>query len=427
MATMIEYSVAEVGTMLEKNGLGKYTAVFKDKGVDGKKLCAMNADELKKLGVTNELHVKALMQRIELYRDQQPSTAAASGGAKPNPLAAAMAAFVAGYTKCMATVGEAATRCMEPVVGGLSSCTEAVKGALPMGGGGGKPPTAARGRRGQVIAPSVKVPDGWKPPVHAKSDEENKFLKESLAANKLFKNLAPSDIDVLVKAFHKASYKKGEAIITQGDKGDKAATFYLLDSGSCDISITGKGSVMKATKGVAFGELALLHNAPRAATVTAESAVTAWAVDATTFKSILMGKAKDDAKDYKGFIETVPLLKGLKKGEVQSLLDALTEVSYKVGDVIIKEGDKGDAFFIIRDGEVKCTKKGSAEEVSDRLKRAAFFGELALLSSEEGKRAATVTATQPTTVLRLERDAFERVLGPSKAVLKDAASAQGRK
>ena len=49
MATMIEYSVAEVGTMLEKNGLGKYTAVFKDKGVDGKKLCAMTADELKKV------------------------------------------------------------------------------------------------------------------------------------------------------------------------------------------------------------------------------------------------------------------------------------------------------------------------------------------------------------------------------------------
>ena len=49
MATMIEYSVAEVGTMLEKNGLGKYTAVFKDKGVDGKKLCTMTADELKKV------------------------------------------------------------------------------------------------------------------------------------------------------------------------------------------------------------------------------------------------------------------------------------------------------------------------------------------------------------------------------------------
>ena len=60
------------------------------------------------------------------------------------------------------------------------------------------------------------------------------------------------------------SFAKGDFIIKQGDKGDN---FYILDEGECDISVEGKGSVMTATKGIAFGELALLHNAPRAATV----------------------------------------------------------------------------------------------------------------------------------------------------------------
>ena len=78
------------------------------------------------------------------------------------------------------------------------------------------------------------------------------------------KNLEPSDREQLGKAFQKVSFAKGDFIIKQGDKGDN---FYILDEGECDISVEGKGSVMTATKGIAFGELALLHNAPRAATV----------------------------------------------------------------------------------------------------------------------------------------------------------------
>ena len=42
----------------------------------------------------------------------------------------------------------------------------------------------------------------------------------------------------------------------------------------------------------------------------------------------------------------------------------------------------GDNFYLIRSGEVKCTKVGSADEVSRRLKKGDFFGELALLSSK---------------------------------------------
>ena len=53
------------------------------------------------------------------------------------------------------------------------------------------------------------------------------------------------------------SFAKGDFIIKQGDKGDN---FYILDEGECDISVEGKGSVMTATKGIAFGELALLYS-----------------------------------------------------------------------------------------------------------------------------------------------------------------------
>jgi len=416
---MNAYSVAEVSTMLEKNGLGAYVASFKAKGIDGKKLCALAAADLATLGVANEAHQKALLQRIELYRDAVAEAAPPAPESKPSPTEVLKDALA----KCQSSM----MGCAAPMVEGMTDCMDAVKSKLTGGGGGAIPKPGARGRRQQVIAPSAKVPDDWKPPVFKKTPDEGSFLKQSLSTNRLFKNLNASDIDVLVKAFKKSNFKKGENIITQGDAGDKASTFYLLAEGTCDITIKGKGSVMKATRGIAFGELALLHNAPRAATVTAEEDVMAWCVDSTTFKAILMGKSKDDAKDYSGFISEVPLLKALKKAEVQRLLDGLTEVNFQPGDVIIKEGDAGDAFFIIRDGEVKATKKSQKDEVSRRLKRSDFFGELALLSS--AKRAVTITATAPTAALRLERDAFERILGPLKASkeMADSAAGQGRK
>ena len=83
----------------------------------------------------------------------------------------------------------------------------------------------------------------------------------------------------------------------------------------------------------------------------------------------------------------------------------------------------GDNFYLIRSGEVKCTKVGSADEVSRRLKKGDFFGELALLSTD--KRAATVSSVEKTTVLTLGRVQFTRLLGPLKDIM--AAADQGRK
>jgi len=462
---MNKLSVSEICGMLEKQGMGQYAPDFHRKKVNGAALCKMERAHLIKLGVMNPAHQAALLQRIELYReDSKAGGFSRFGGslqsAKAKVLEAAsqcMASTQKGVAGCAsmgrvpsgvggggggsdsgvkAKVLEAVAQCMETTQDGFTACTESAidaKQALqekltgePAGGRGGAMAaglTMPQGRRTVVMAPSVTIAKGWKPPVHKKSATAEGFLMGALSTNKLFKTLAPSDCEMLMRAFQEVRFKQGQQIIRQGEPGDR---FYLLDSGTCDIAVRGKGTVMKAERGVAFGELALLHDAPRAATVTAESDVVAWQVDATTFKSILMSKSKADAKDYASFIKEVPLLKSLSKEDVRSLLDALEEQAFAAGQQIVREGDAGEAFFIVREGEVKCTAKKSNAEVSRRLKRSDFFGELALLSS--AKRAATVTAVVPTTVLRLERLAFERILGPlvMSKEMKDAIDAQGR-
>jgi len=131
---------------------------------------------------------------------------------------------------------------------------------------------------------------------------------------------------------------------------------------------------------------------------------------------ILMGKSQQDNATYIGFIGQVPLLKNLSPEAAQELAGCLKEQEFPADVNIICEGDAGNNFYIIRDGEVKCTKVGQGE-VSRRLVAGDFFGELALLSSD--KRAATVTAVKPTTVLSVGREEFTRLLGPLKDMMPD--------
>lgn len=77
------------------------------------------------------------------------------------------------------------------------------------------------------------------------------------------------------------------------------------------------------------------------------------------------------------------------------------------GATIIREGDPGDKFYIIKGGEAVVTQGG--KEVN-RLFKADFFGERALLRSEP--RVATVAAVQETVCLVLDRDTFVEILGP---------------
>jgi len=135
------------------------------------------------------------------------------------------------------------------------------------------------------------------------------------------------------------------------------------------------------------------------------------------------------------FLEEVPLVKRLLEVQVPYLVEQeeeeeespdvsvkrthslekiasfLMERTFKAGEIIIKEGEDPDedgSFYIIRSGQVKCTKGGV--EVCPHLGRGEFFGELALMSNE--KRAATVTAMDETTVLILGRSNFKRLLEP---------------
>ena len=85
---------------------------------------------------------------------------------------------------------------------------------------------------------------------------------------------------------------------------------------------------------------------------------------------------------------------------------------------MVKQGDMGDKFYIVRSGEAVCTQKkdGVGQPlVVGRLMTGGYFGEIALLTSKP--RQATVSAKGELVTLSLDRATFTRVMGPLIDVL----------
>lgn len=278
------------------------------------------------------------------------------------------------------------------------------------------PVVKSKGRKQSVMSSSVKVDADWKPPEYPKSEAEAAMLTDRIGKNLLMKHLGPKDVNIFVKAFQPMNFEQGTNIITQGAEGD---LFYVIEEGTADIIIEGVNdgkpvaSYPNAEGRDYFGELALLYNAPRAATVCAATPVKAWALDRVTFKTIMQDSATKQTDSNNAFLVKVPILQTMSDGDRMQLADALKPQMFQPGEVIITQGEEGNTFYIIEEGGVVCTKDG--KKVSDELGTGAIFGELALLKGD--KRAATVTAIKPTTCLTVDRATFNRILGPLGDIL----------
>lgn len=171
--------------------------------------------------------------------------------------------------------------------------------------------------------------------------------------------------------------------------------------------------------GDSFGELALLYNAPRAATIIAKEDGVLWTLDRETFNNIVKEAAIKKREQYEAFLKSVNILQSIEPYELSQICDALKCKKYKAGDYIIRQDDIGEEFFIIESGEAIATKvlmQGEEPQNVYSYNKGGYFGELSLIKNEP--RAANIVATTDCTVLSLERKSFKRLLGPVETILK---------
>jgi cAMP-dependent protein kinase regulator len=118
-------------------------------------------------------------------------------------------------------------------------------------------------------------------------------------------------------------------------------------------------------------------------------------------------------------LKSVELLKAMDHYERSKLADAIKEQTFKPNDHIIREGEEGNVFYMIIEGEAIATKtleKGKEAKEVKHYKASDYFGELALLKNEP--RAANVIAKTKLKVVSLDRNSFKRLLGPLDEILK---------
>lgn len=119
-----------------------------------------------------------------------------------------------------------------------------------------------------------------------------------------------------------------------------------------DIFIDKVGKVASRGPTTSFGEKALLFNCPRAATVQATGPCLIWALDRVTFRHMIANTESDNLAANRTALEMVPLLKSLSSNQFDKLASVVHVVEYKPGDIIIRKGDVGDSFYMVKSGDV---------------------------------------------------------------------------
>jgi lysophospholipid hydrolase len=234
----------------------------------------------------------------------------------------------------------------------------------------------------------------------------------------LFAGLDPIAVREVQEASTEVHFKEGEAVFRQGDPGD---ALYIVLSGALEVTVdtsTGERYRLETvTTGEWVGELSLASDRPRVASVFALQSSTAVRVPATACHRLIA--AEPNAKQQ--FLDTAfrrlpshhlsvtSLFAGLQPDILRKLDHRLHWIRLPGGETLCRQGDPGDAVFIVVNGSMEVlVGSGDGERLVDVLERGASIGEMVALTGET--RSATVRAIRDSDLILIPRAEFMQLL-----------------
>jgi CRP-like cAMP-binding protein/Zn-dependent protease len=227
----------------------------------------------------------------------------------------------------------------------------------------------------------------------------------------MFDDLPEDVLSDLAGRVQLRSFPAGKSVFRQGDRPD---AFYVVRKGVLHVIEedldTGKERLLRTLgRGESFGELGLVDRAPRAATVKAVEDAQLFEVSEATFDRLLLDtiRVPEFAPTLQAVAELrqLPAFASLGADDLSDVLDHGEWRNVAPGELIIEQGQEGDAFYAIRSGQVEVIKD---DERRATLGPGAHFGEVALLM--DVPRTATVVARTPARLFRLDREGFEQAI-----------------
>lgn len=253
-------------------------------------------------------------------------------------------------------------------------------------------------------------------------------LLQLVAGVKLFKHVRVDQLESIVAQLERLVVPAGAEVTRQGVRDDGG--WYLIDRGSMEVLIDGF-EVNELTRGDSFGELALLRERPRAATVRALTEVELLTLERDAFLTAiaggdveLSGALGSDAgsadADPAELLGATALLSGLGRGQIAALAAAATQRALVAGETIVAEGERDDFYYVLLSGRARVSVAGEART---ELLAGDGFGEIAVL--HRVPRTAAVTAIEDCRLLAVPGEALRAALATRGGLLGELAGPGG--
>jgi CRP-like cAMP-binding protein len=224
----------------------------------------------------------------------------------------------------------------------------------------------------------------------------------------VFRSIPGPTLELLASKLEHRDVTPGDVVIRQGDVGDR---FYVIEAGRFVVEVDDE---LRAELGAGdfFGEIALLREVPRTATVTARETGSLLSLSRADFVPAVRAQ----------LLASLALFRPLPPPTLEFLASKLRFHQVAAGDVVIREGEMGDRFYVIAEGRFGVETAGEART---ELGPGEFFGEIALLRNVE--RTATVIARDDGVLFSLTRDEFVPAVtgsAPSNAAADEVVGAR---
>jgi len=231
-------------------------------------------------------------------------------------------------------------------------------------------------------------------------------------------SLTPENLKEIADKLEVFELKEGDSVFKEGDKDDH---HIFLFQGTVDL-IKGGKTLKTIEAHTADAKLALAHILPRNFTCTAATDVIIFKVDADILDMMVAWdqtgsfqvdelSASSDDDDWMTRILQTEAFHRIPPANIQAIFTSLEDIAVKPGDIIIKQDEPGDYFYIIKTGRCKVMRKmpGSDKDIKlAELESGATFGEEALIS-DDTRNASVVMLTQGN-LSRLSKDDFLKLL-----------------
>jgi CRP-like cAMP-binding protein len=250
-----------------------------------------------------------------------------------------------------------------------------------------------------------------------KTPDEHSLIYNVIKPNALIEDLTNEEIMQIIDVFKPGTFKEGEVVICQGEMGSE---IYVVESGELIEHV--EGGVSKAriyARGDACGEFALLPGSKSTATITATTDVRVWILERIVYGSVICSIRMEQYQEKHAFIRDCvvrdrPFSTIFDSDQIKGLAITAKVDNFEKDEVIIREGEIVETFYIVRSGRIvryKTNSAGNRDKVGTIDERK-VFGTTSLLKG--GGSPYTYRALTRVKVFYLTCQDFTSIMGSVK-------------